>query len=115
MRPACTMCSPACRRYICSQPSSHGCASSRYTRSSASSVLLRALGGLLVHFRYVWNVFTECGCQIDLMFLFLDQDLANLLRHRVFPERVALPHPLAVGAHRVVLVLQIGAQHLLGV
>ena len=53
--------------------------------------------------------------EIDLMFLLLAQDLPDLLRDRVLAERIRLPHALAIGAHRVVFVLQVGAQHFSGI
>ena len=44
------------------------------------------------------------------MLLFLDQDLANLFRHRKFAEGVALADAFAVGAHGVVLVVDRSAR-----
>src|ERR1017187_4890021 len=49
------------------------------------------------------------------MVLLLHQDLANLFRHRVLPERFALPDAIAVIADGLVLIVEIEAEHLLRV
>src|SRR6266853_5099875 len=47
------------------------------------------------------------------MILLLDQYLANLLRHREFSQRFALPDAVAVVANGIVFVLEIEPEHLL--
>jgi hypothetical protein len=50
--------------------------------------------------------------KIDLVLL--PHNPAEVVGDRILAERLALAHALAVSAHGVVLVLQAGAQHLLG-
>src|SRR5258706_10268188 len=64
--------------------------------------------------RNVGRIFAERGREIDQMLLLLAEDLANVFRDRILAERLAFAHTLAIRADRVTLVLQIGAQHLLG-
>ena len=45
------------------------------------------------------------------MLLLLPEDLADVLGDRVLAERLAFPHAHAVIPHRLVLVIEIGAQH----
>src|SRR5215813_2800989 len=59
----------------------------------------------------VGNFFPEGSGQIDLMVLLLHEDLANLLRHRVFAKCFALPHAVAVVAYRLAFVLEVVAEH----
>src|SRR5262245_5638459 len=57
------------------------------------------------------NLFTERSCQIDLMVLLLDEDLSNLLRHRVFAERFALADAIAIVANRLVFIVEVEPEH----
>src|SRR4029450_11649910 len=57
------------------------------------------------------NLFTESTCQIDLMVLLLDEDLSNLLRHRVFAERFALANAGAIVANRLVFIVEVEPEH----
>src|SRR5262245_4295349 len=59
------------------------------------------------------NLFTQSSCQIDLMVLLLDEDLSNLLRHRVFAERFALADAIAIVANRLVFIVEVEPEHLL--
>ena len=59
------------------------------------------------------DVLAERRRQVELMLLLLPQNLADVLGDGVLLERLAFLDALAVGANRIVLVLQIGAQHLL--
>src|SRR5262245_24439516 len=54
------------------------------------------------------------GRQVDLMLLLVDQDLADVFGHRELPERLALADALAVVADRLVLVLEVESEHVLG-
>src|SRR6185437_8705350 len=53
----------------------------------------------------------ECGRKIDLVILFLLDDLAQYLAERIFTESICLPDAFAVIANRVVLCLKIQTQH----
>src|SRR5262245_20588054 len=65
--------------------------------------------------RNIGDVFSEGGGQINLMLLFLTQDFADVFGDRIFPERLTLPYTFPVVPHRHVLVLEVGAQHRLGI
>src|SRR4029453_19568052 len=54
--------------------------------------------------RQIRDLLAECRGQIDLMFLLLTQDLANVLRHGVFLQVFALHHTLPVAPMPPVLV-----------
>src|SRR5436190_15538555 len=58
------------------------------------------------------NVLTESSRQIDLMILLLNDDLAYLLSHRVFAERLTLLDALPVVADGFILIVEIEPQHL---
>src|SRR5262249_7668181 len=76
---------------------------------------LRASAEKLARLAHVRHFDTERGGQIDLVVLLLDQNLADLLGQREFAERLALADAVAVIAHGLVLVVEVEAQHLLGV
>ena len=59
------------------------------------------------------HVLAQCRRQIVLVLLLLRNDLPNLLRQRVMPDRLRLPQPLPVLPERLRLVLQVEPQHLL--
>src|SRR5689334_1721316 len=52
--------------------------------------------------------------QVDLVLLLLDEDAADVLGDRVLAERLALPHPLAIVADGLGLVVEIELEHLFG-
>src|SRR5882724_10958237 len=68
----------------------------------------------LVGLRHVRHVLTEGRGQINLVILFLHQDLANLLSERVLAQRLTLPDTLSVVSNRLVLVRQVEPEHVLG-
>src|SRR6266496_3925631 len=68
-------------------------------------------GSLFWKFRHVGDVFAERIRQVQLVFLLLPQNLADVFGDAVLPERFALPHTLAIIPHRLVLVVEIEAQH----
>src|ERR1700722_7958465 len=70
-----------------------------------------ALAGLA----HVGDVFAEGGGEVDLVVLFLDEDLADLFGHGEFAEGFALADAVAVVADGFVFVVEIEAEHLLGV
>ena len=49
--------------------------------------------------------------QIDLMVLFLDEDLSNLLRHRVLSKNFTLADAIAVVANGFIFVIEIISEH----
>jgi hypothetical protein len=59
----------------------------------------------------VGNFFAEGSGQIDLMILFLHEDLANLFRHGIFSERFTLLDAIAVIADVFVFTLEIVVEH----
>ena len=59
----------------------------------------------------VWNFFTERSSQINLMILFLHQDLANLFSHRIFAERFTLRDAIAIITNGCILIIEILAKH----
>ena len=63
---------------------------------------------------HVGDVLAQRGRQVDLVLLLLDQDLADVLGHGVLAQRLALADALAVVADRLVLVLEVEPEHLLG-
>ena len=77
----------ACRRSTSSPPSCRGCSifSQLGSLSSPRTYLF------FFHLRNVRHVLAERGGEVDLVFLFLSQDFANLFRDRELAERVGLP------------------------
>src|SRR5512135_570664 len=78
----------------------------RAWRSSSSGPLL-GLG-------HVGHLDAQGGRQVDLVLLLVDQDRADVLGHGVLAERLALADALAVVADRLVLVIEVEAEHVLG-
>src|SRR4029450_14037012 len=60
----------------------------------------------------VRDFFAESLGEIDLMILFLYQDLANLLRYRVLPKVFTLPDAIQVVTHGLVFIVEIVPEHL---
>ena len=69
----------------------------------------------LSEFAHVGDVFAEGGGEVDLVILFLDKDLADLFGHGEFAEGFALAYALAIVADGLVFVVEVEAEHLLGV
>src|SRR3569833_545555 len=82
----------------------------RFTKSSSTRPRLLAANRR----RELRRILAERGGQIDQVFLFVHEDLANVLADRVFAERFALLLTLAVFESRDALVLEVEAQHVFG-
>src|ERR1700734_4424777 len=72
-------------------------------------------GGRELFLAHVRHLYPKRGGEIDLVILLLHQDFADLLGQGKFAERLALPDTVAIIAHGLVLVVEIEAQHVLGV
>src|SRR6516165_950846 len=57
------------------------------------------------------DILAQSRRQVDLVFLLVHQDLADMLGHRELAQRLALTNAFAVVAYRSVLVLQVKVQH----
>jgi hypothetical protein len=69
--------------------------------------------GLALDVGYVGWTLTQRGCQIELMFLLLNQEFADRLGHGEFAQGFALTHPIAIVTNRFVLILKIEPEHVL--
>src|SRR5262245_36760963 len=75
------------------------------------SVVSKSLFGCLATLAWIGHD-AERACQVDLVFLFLANDLLKLLGQRELAQRVGLRNALAVVRDRLILGLQVELQHL---
>jgi hypothetical protein len=96
-------------RHSCGQPPPQA----EILRYSAMRAVLTTLGqgACFGTTADVWNFYAKRSGQIDLMFLFLDKDLSNLLRHRVLSKNFTLADAIAVVANGFIFVIEIISEH----
>src|SRR5450432_1852782 len=81
-------------------------------RLDRASLLFRGSISLIANDR---DVDSECGGEVDLVILFVDEDFADLLGHGVLAQGFTLPDAVAIVANGFAFVVQLEVQHFLGV